>query len=205
MAQKTPTRGVAGAGPVMANPRRVRNVVLVGHSGAGKTTLVEALLTATGVIDCPGSVVEGTTVCDVDPSTVTQQRSVSLAAVSFRYGSPSSGPMKINLPLNCGDDESVTGLLGLVDQQVHDDRTGYPVREPDAAQLAAMESALTSCSKGSSPPARTRGSWSATSPGNDWTSRYSSTTWRQRWRGIRSIPQFRSARPPNSALTCSWT
>ncbi|RZS89449.1 translation elongation factor 2 (EF-2/EF-G) [Motilibacter rhizosphaerae] len=35
--------------PVVADPARIRNVVLVGHSGAGKTTLVEALARTAGV------------------------------------------------------------------------------------------------------------------------------------------------------------
>ena len=48
MAQKSQEKGVTGPAPVVDEPGRVRNVVLVGHSGAGKTTLVEALLAASG-------------------------------------------------------------------------------------------------------------------------------------------------------------
>jgi elongation factor G len=93
MAQKTSEKGVIGAGAsVVTDPGRVRNVVLVGHSGAGKTSLVEALLAATKTISRAGSVTEGTTVSDYDPAAVRQQRSVSLSCAPLEH----SG-VKINL------------------------------------------------------------------------------------------------------------
>ncbi|TQS41589.1 elongation factor G-like protein EF-G2 [Cryptosporangium phraense] len=79
-------------GPVVDDPELIRNVVLVGHSGAGKTTLVEALLVATGTISRAGSVVDGTTVCDSDPAAVRQQRSVTLQLAPLLYRG-----VKINL------------------------------------------------------------------------------------------------------------
>ena len=44
----------------------IRNIAVVGHSGEGKTTLVEAMLFNGGVIDRQGKVPDGTTVSDFD-------------------------------------------------------------------------------------------------------------------------------------------
>jgi elongation factor G len=55
----------------------------VGHHGAGKTVLAEALLAATGAISRQGSVEKGTTVCDFEPEEVARQLSVSLALAPF--------------------------------------------------------------------------------------------------------------------------
>src|SRR5205809_6789601 len=92
MAQKSQEKGVTGPAPVVDEPGRVRNVVLVGHSGAGKTTLVEALLAASGTIGRAGSVTDGTTVSDYDPAAVRQQRSVSLSCAPLLHDG-----VKVNL------------------------------------------------------------------------------------------------------------
>ncbi|MDQ1670158.1 MAG: elongation factor, partial [Actinomycetota bacterium] len=92
MAQHAGTAGAAGGAPTADQPGNIRNVVLVGHSGAGKTTLVEALLTATGTINRAGRVEEGTTVSDFDEAEHRQQRSVSLALAPLMHAG-----VKVNL------------------------------------------------------------------------------------------------------------
>jgi len=47
--------------------KRIRTLALVGQSGAGKTSLAEALLAKAGAIPAAGSVERGTTTCDYTP------------------------------------------------------------------------------------------------------------------------------------------
>jgi elongation factor G len=61
----------------------IRNIALVGQGGAGKTTLVEALLHKAGTIPTPGSVEKGTTVCDFDPQEKALQHSLDAALASL--------------------------------------------------------------------------------------------------------------------------
>ncbi len=92
MADKSHATGAAGKAPTADQPDSVRNVVLVGHSGAGKTTLAEALLAATGTIQRQGRVEDGTTVSDFDEVEVRQQRSVNLTLIPFEHAG-----VKVNL------------------------------------------------------------------------------------------------------------
>jgi len=92
MAQTSSGPGAAGGAPAADQPGSVRNVVLVGHSGAGKTTLVEALLAATATITRAGRVEDGTTVSDFDEAEHRQHRSVSLALAPLVHGG-----VKVNL------------------------------------------------------------------------------------------------------------
>jgi elongation factor G len=64
---------------------KIRNVALVGHGGAGKTTLAEALLFATGATTRMGKVEDGTTVADFDPEEQRRGISVSLALAPFEF------------------------------------------------------------------------------------------------------------------------
>ncbi len=63
----------------------IRSIALVGHGAAGKTSLAEALLHATGAIPAKGSIERGTTVCDFDAQEKEAGHSLNSAIVNFSY------------------------------------------------------------------------------------------------------------------------
>ncbi|GAA4948931.1 elongation factor G-like protein EF-G2 [Streptomonospora halophila] len=81
-----------GRAPRADHPAQIRNVVLVGPSGAGKTTLIEALLHESGATSRLGRVEDGTTVSDYDEVEVRQKRSVNLTVAPVV-----SAGIKVNL------------------------------------------------------------------------------------------------------------
>jgi elongation factor G len=85
----------------------IRNVALVGHRGAGKTSLNEALLYEAGALTRLGSVVDGTTASDVDADEQQRQHSISASLTSFEW----SG-RKINLIDTPGEPSFIADALG---------------------------------------------------------------------------------------------
>ena len=92
MSRQASGGNVKSDAPVADSPDAVRNVLLVGAAGSGKTTLVETLLVSAGVLNRAGTTAEGTTVCDFDEAEHRQQRSVGLALAPLIHGG-----VKINL------------------------------------------------------------------------------------------------------------
>ena len=62
-----------------STPDRIRNVALISHGGAGKTSLAEAMLFDAGAIARLGSVDAGTATLDYDPDEQKRKQSINLA------------------------------------------------------------------------------------------------------------------------------
>ena len=76
----------------MYTANAIRNIVLLGHSGSGKTALAESLLYMTGAIDRMGKNADGNTVCDYDPEEIRRNISIATSVVPLEYKN-----IKINL------------------------------------------------------------------------------------------------------------
>ncbi len=64
---------------------KIRNVVLLGHGGCGKTTLVEAMAYSTGIVKRQGKVEEGNTISDYDKEEQKRLFSISTTVVPIEY------------------------------------------------------------------------------------------------------------------------
>ena len=67
------------------NCENIRNVCLLGHGNAGKTTLAESMLFLTGATDRFGSVVDGNTVMDNDPEEIKRKFSISTSLAPVEW------------------------------------------------------------------------------------------------------------------------
>jgi len=65
----------------VANTNNIRNIVLLGHAGSGKTSLTEAILHKTGASNRLGSVDEKTSICDYYDEEKEHQHSIGSAVV----------------------------------------------------------------------------------------------------------------------------
>ena len=88
---------------------QIRNVVLLSHSGAGKTALSEAMLYSTGAITRLGKVDQGNTTSDYDPDEVKRKSSIYLSLVPCEWQG-----MKVNLIDTPGYADFVGELMAAV-------------------------------------------------------------------------------------------
>ncbi|MGD9165029.1 MAG: elongation factor G [Chromatiales bacterium] len=63
----------------------IRNIAMVGHAGAGKTSLIEVLLHRSGAIHTRGNVARGDTVCDFDDHEKSLQHSLDIAITHLSH------------------------------------------------------------------------------------------------------------------------
>ena len=88
----------------------IRNIVLLGHGSAGKTSLSEAMLYQSGATNRIGKVEEGTTVADFDEQEIRRHISLSLSMVPCEWK---------NVKLNFLDTPGYTDFVGEVISAIH--------------------------------------------------------------------------------------
>ena len=63
----------------------IRNVVLLGHGGSGKTSLAEAMAYVSGATNRMGKITDGNTISDFDKEEQKREFSISTSSVSYTH------------------------------------------------------------------------------------------------------------------------
>ena len=69
----------------MISTEKIRNVCVLAHSNAGKTSLCEAMLHKAGLIDRVGTIADGNTVSDFDPEEIKRKISVNASIIPIEW------------------------------------------------------------------------------------------------------------------------
>ena len=91
----------------LSDPAKIRNLSVVGHRGAGKTSLVEAALFTAGVKNRLGTVVDGTTAMDHDEDEIKRQMTIAAGMAHLDWGG-----VKVNLIDTPGEASFINEALG---------------------------------------------------------------------------------------------
>ncbi|MBQ9429677.1 MAG: elongation factor G [Clostridia bacterium] len=107
--------------------KNIRNVALLGHGSAGKTSLAESILYFKKQTDRLGKITDGNTVCDYDPEEIKRGFTLSASMINFEHN---------NVKINIIDAPGFLAFRGEVKQAVRvadaaiivvDGRTGVQV------------------------------------------------------------------------------
>jgi elongation factor G len=101
----------------VADTNAIRNVVLLGHGGSGKTSLAEAMLHKTGATNRLGSIADKTTVCDYYDEEKEHQHSIKSAVIHLEHNAT---------------------LINVIDTPGYPDFVGPVIRSIDAAETAIV-------------------------------------------------------------------
>ncbi|MFC1676606.1 GTP-binding protein, partial [Planctomycetota bacterium] len=101
----------------MANTADIRNIILLGHGGSGKTSLAEAILHKTGVTNRLGSVDEKSSVCDYYDEEKEHQHSIQSAIINVNHAGK---------------------LINIIDTPGYPDFTGPAIKAMPAAETAVI-------------------------------------------------------------------
>jgi len=101
----------------VANTGDIRNIILLGHGGSGKTSLAEAMLHKTGATNRLGSVDEKTSICDFYDEEKEHQHSIQSATVHAKHAGK---------------------LINIIDTPGYPDFVGPSIKAIPAAETAVL-------------------------------------------------------------------